>query len=98
MLDCVFCVDFGSAYTKVALRPAAQDAAELLRCDEPAVELWAPTVLAVEWVGSEPKMKFGYEAAGIRPSSTIAVLTNFKKDLFAAAAEVPAQPPLDALL
>jgi hypothetical protein len=98
MLDCVFCIDFGSAYTKVALRPATQDPAALLKCDEPAVELWAPTIAAVEFVGSEHKWKFGYEASGIKPSSSIAVLTNFKKDLFSTAPEVPAQPPLESLL
>jgi hypothetical protein len=99
VLDCVFCIDFGSAYTKVALRPAAQDPAALLRCEEPAVELWAPTVAAVEWVGSDHKWAFGYAAAGIKPSSTIAVLTNFKKDLFATGSpEAPASPPLESLL
>src|SRR5689334_3021555 len=99
MLDCVFCIDFGSAYTKVSLRPAAQDTTALLRCDDTAVELWAPTVVAVEWVKGEQRMEFGYKAAGVRPGGNIAVFTDFKKELFApAAAEVPDQPPIEALL
>ncbi len=99
MLDCAFCIDFGSAYTKVSLRPGAQNPAALLRCDDAAVELWAPTVVAVEWAKGEQRMEFGYKAAGVRPGGNIAVFTDFKKDLFAPPTpETPAQPPLDALL
>jgi hypothetical protein len=99
MLDCVFCIDFGSAYTKVSLRPAAQDSATLLKCDDSSVLQWAPTVAAVEWAGSEQKWLFGYAAADVKPSATVTVLSNFKKDLFAtASAEAPSSPPLETLL
>jgi hypothetical protein len=98
MLDCVFCIDFGSAYTKVSLRPGAQNPAALLRCDDEAVELWAPTVVAVEWVKGQQRMEFGYKAAGAKPGGNTAVFTDFKKELFAPATpETPAQPPIDAL-
>lgn len=101
MLDCVFCIDFGSAYTKVALRSAAQDTTALLRCDDTAVELWAPTVVAVEWDrGEARKMEFGYKAAGVKPGGNIVVFTDFKKELFAPAPTeaVAGPPPLEALL
>lgn len=97
MLDGVFCVDFGSAYTKVALRRAPQEKTVLVRCDDTAVELWAPTVVAADWsAGSTPQMKFGYEAAGIKPGGSITVYTDFKRHLFSTAAP-PTQPELSPL-
>jgi hypothetical protein len=50
-------------------------------------------------VGSEHRWTFGYAATGIKPSATVAVLANFKKDLFTAVTpELPVQPPLEALI
>jgi hypothetical protein len=97
VVECVFCVDFGSAYTKVSLRSAAHSTTELLRCDDATVELWAPTVVAAEWVNGQARLDFGYKAAGIKPGGNIAVFTDFKRDLFAAT-NAPAVPPLEALL
>lgn len=99
MVECVFCVDFGSAYTKVALRPAVRESGDLVPCGDSAVEMWVPTVVAVDWSKGEPQLEFGYKAAGVRPGKGIGVFTNFKKDLFAPpGAEIPALPPLEALL
>jgi hypothetical protein len=99
MIERVFCIDFGSAYTKVALRSAARENSELIPCGDAAVEFWAPTVVAVDWSKSEARLEFGYKAAGIKPGGRISVFTDIKKDLFAPAPpDVPERPPLDALL
>ena len=59
MVECVFCVDFGSAYTKVALRPAVRESGDLIPCGDSAVELWVPTVVAADY-------STGETAAGVR--------------------------------
>ncbi len=97
MLEGVFCIDFGSAYTKVALRRAPQEKTVLVRCDDTAVELWVPTVVAADWsAGTSPQVKFGYEAAGIKPGGSITVYTDFKRHLFSTAA-LPTQTELSPL-
>lgn len=99
MVECVFCVDFGSAYTKVALRPAVRESGDLIKCSDFGEELWVPTVVAADYSAAEPQLEFGYKAAGIKPGNAIRVFTNFKKDLFAPpGAEPPALPPLESLL
>jgi hypothetical protein len=101
MVECVFCVDFGSAYTKVALRPAVRECGDLIKCGDLQGELWVPTVVAVDWSRgrSDPQFEFGYKAAGVKPGPNIRVYDNFKKDLFAPpGAEAPANPPLETLL
>ncbi|MCS6865379.1 MAG: hypothetical protein RMJ56_00990 [Gemmataceae bacterium] len=100
MLDYIFCIDFGSAYTKVALRPAPQDKTVLLRCDDTAAEFWVPTIVAADYsAGSHPQMKFGYEAAGIKPGGSIHVFTDFKRHLFSTAPTADAErSPMELLL
>ncbi len=102
MPERIFCVDFGSAFTKVALRTAAQEDGKLIPCSDEGLELWAPTVVAADWTRSstEPRLEFGYRAAAIKPGGKIVVYSNFKKDLFTdtAAADGAATHPLDALL
>jgi hypothetical protein len=102
MSDRIFSVDFGSAYTKVALRTANEDTAEPVRCSDEPQEFWAPTVVAADWSKSETRLEFGFRAADIKPDPArkIAVFTNFKKDLFAPPPDdtAPAAHPLDALL
>ena len=97
MVERVFCVDFGSAYTKVALRRDPQARGELVACADIA-ELWAPTVVAADWSTGEARLDFGYKAAGIKPGGPIKVYTDFKKDLFSTAVDASGPPPLDALL
>ncbi|QJX00084.1 acetate and sugar kinases/Hsc70/actin family protein [Frigoriglobus tundricola] len=101
MAERVFCVDFGSAYTKVALRrdPTADSA--LLACAGADVDFWVPTVVAVDRRGADPRLEFGDRAADLRSGGGIDVYTNFKKDLFTAPTSAPGKPvvsPLDALL
>jgi hypothetical protein len=101
MAERVFCVDFGSAYTKVALRrdPTADSA--LLACEGAETDFWVPTVVAVDRRGAEPRLEFGDRAADLKAGGGIDVYTNFKKDLFADPAPVAEKPrltPLEALL
>ncbi len=98
MVDRVFCVDFGSAYTKVALRRDPQARGALVACSDTAIELWAPTVVAADWSKGEARLDFGYKAAGIKPGGKITVYTDFKKNLFSTAVDTSSPPPLDALL
>ncbi len=99
MAERVFCVDFGSAFTKVALRAATQENTALVPCSDEGLELWAPTVVAADWTTGTARLEFGYKAAGIKPGGKISVYTNFKKDLFAPpATDAPGPHPLDALL
>ncbi len=75
MPERIFCVDFGSAFTKVALRTAAQEDGKLIPCSDEGLELWAPTVVAADWTRSstEPRLEFGYRAAAIKPGGKIVV-------------------------
>ncbi len=101
MSERVFCVDFGAAYTKVALRTAAQETANLVSFTTSARDFWAPTVVAADWSSGrqKPDLEYGEKAAGIKPGGKIAVYSNFKKDLFAPPeVEAPGAHPLDALL
>ena len=98
MAERVFCVDFGSAFTKVALRTAVQEDGALIPCSDEGFELWAPTVVAADWTSGDARLDFGYRAAGIKPGGKILVYNNFKKDLFAPQADAPDAHPLDALL
>jgi hypothetical protein len=101
MAERVFCIDFGSAFTKVALRrdPTADSA--LLACGGAEVDFWIPTVVLVDRRGAEPRLEFGAHAAGRATGGGIDIYTDFKKHLFAAPAPVPgkpALPPVEALL
>jgi hypothetical protein len=101
MAERVFCIDFGSAYTKVALRRDPTASSTLLACEGAEFDLCVPTVVAMDQRGAKPRFEFGDRATGIKAGSGIHVFTNFKKDLFldpAPALDNPALPPLDALL
>lgn len=101
MPERIFCIDFGAAYTKVALRPAVQETAGLIQLGPAGLDFWAPTVVAADWTAgrTKPDLEFGEKAAGIKPGPKVAVYTNFKRDLFArVVADGPAPHPLDALL
>lgn len=98
MAERVFCVDFGTYYTKVALRSAPQEASALVPCSDEGLELWAPTVVSADWTKGEARLEFGYRAAGVKPGGKVVVYHNFKRDLFAPPAPVSNLHPLDALL
>ncbi|MBN9122719.1 MAG: hypothetical protein J0I06_26840 [Planctomycetes bacterium] len=101
MAERVFCIDFGSAYTKVALRRDPTADSSLLHCGGAEVDFWIPTVVLVDRRGTEPKLEFGDRAAGRAAGGGIDVYTDFKRHLFTAPAPADGTPPLaplDALL
>jgi hypothetical protein len=101
MAERVFCVDFGSAYTKVAIRRDPTADSTLLACAGADVDFWVPTVVAVDRRGAEPRLEYGDRAADLRSGGGIDVYTNFKKDLFTnptTTSDKPRLSPLDALL
>ncbi len=101
MAERVFCVDFGTAYTKVALRRDPTADSTLLACAGADLDFWVPTVVTVDRCGAEPVVEFGHIAADRTAGGGIDRYTNFKRDLFtnpAPTAGAPSAPPLDALL
>jgi hypothetical protein len=102
MADRVFCIDFGSAYTKVALRRDPTADTHLVaypRGREAEAEFCFPSTVAVDR-RSKPVVEFGDRAADLQSGGGIEVYRNWKKAVF----QVPdvagraAQPPLEALL
>jgi len=85
MTDKVFCIDLGSAYTKVALRcePSADSQLiEPLRAAGPA-PFCVPTVVSIETgPDAQPRYEFGVKAADGPSSNHIIVHRNWKKSLF----------------
>lgn len=101
MADRVFCIDFGSAYTKVALRRDPTADGTLLAC-RPAgvgeIEFCVPSTVVVDRRGAKPVPEFGDRAAGMLAGGGIDVHTNWKKSIFLAPGARPHQSPLEALL
>jgi hypothetical protein len=101
MAERVFSIDFGSAFTKVALRRDPASDSALVACEGAEVDFWIPTVVAMDQRTSKVRFEFGDRAADITPGGGIHVFTNFKGDLFPdppARPDQPQLPPLDALL
>ncbi|AWM38902.1 hypothetical protein GobsT_28690 [Gemmata obscuriglobus] len=99
MAERVFCVDFGTFYTKVALRSAPQEAGALVPCSDEGLEFWAPTVVSADWTRGEARLEFGHRAADVKPGGKVVVYSNFKRELFAPPpAQGPDLHPIDALL
>lgn len=105
MADRVFCIDFGSAFTKVALRRDPSAESSLIRpklggADED-IDFLFPSAVAVDRRGSKAKAEFGDAAASLKPEPGLEVHRNWKRSLFhtpkpGAAADGP--PPLEAFL
>lgn len=98
MADRVFCIDFGSAYTKVALRPDPSAESRLLTW--PNIDFCVPSTVAVDRRhGTRPRLAFGDEAADQQAGGGIDVYRNWKRTVFFAPGEErPTQSPLEALL
>jgi hypothetical protein len=99
MADRVFCIDLGSAYTKVALRRDPTADSQLLEFPGVGVDFWVPTVIAVDRRGTKPRVAFGDEAADQVEGGGIDVHRNWKRAVF----RVPpigqaGQSPLELLL
>lgn len=88
MPDRVFCIDFGSSYTKVGLRRARWTDSELVRHPRLRDDLrvCVPTTVAIDYNPSPPAFAFGDAALARRPARRVKVFSNWKKDLFEDAA------------
>ena len=88
MSDRVFCIDFGSSYTKVGLRRGRWAPSELVRHPRLRDDLrvCVPTTVAVDYTPFPPAFAFGEAALTRRPSRKVRVFANWKKDLFEDAA------------
>ena len=102
MADRVFCIDFGSSYTKVALRRDPSADAELIRHGGETVsaeDYWFPSTVVVDRTGPRPVPEFGERALGRVADARVEVHRDWKKWLFLTPAPAAAAvPPLDALL
>ncbi len=97
MAERVFCIDFGSAYTKVALRRDPTADSELLSW--PNIDFCVPSTVVVDRRGTKPRLTFGAEAADERGGGGIDVYRNWKKSVFLTPpAGRATQSPLEALL
>ncbi|MEM1296257.1 MAG: hypothetical protein AAGH89_12890 [Verrucomicrobiota bacterium] len=76
-------IDFGAAYTKVAIRRQPDTPSELLNHDSldlDPLHVCIPTIAA--WSASRDQWVFGADAADMRSSDDIYVFRNWKKALF----------------
>jgi hypothetical protein len=100
MAERVFCIDFGSGFTKVALRPDPGATTRLVNDrDIESTDFCLPSVVVVDRSGPKPVVECGKKAAGRTASNGIEVHANWKKWLFLTpAADDPAANPLETFL
>lgn len=103
MAERVFCIDFGSSYTKVALRRDPGATAEVIRSPFRAVgevEFCFPSVVGVERRGTKNVPLFGHQAMACRPGPGRHLHTNWKRRVFSSVepGQAPRKAPLDAFL
>ncbi|MBX9582105.1 MAG: hypothetical protein K2X87_17505 [Gemmataceae bacterium] len=96
MSDRLFCIDFGSAYTKVGLRPGAWSNSDVVT--NPALTLDGlrfchPSAVFVDNTVSPARPAFGEEALGLPEGPRRRRHLNWKKKLLAATAADLADPP-----
>lgn len=105
MADRVFSIDFGSSYTKVALRRDPGADSELLGLTGVATvadaDFCIPSTIAVDRRGRRPRVECGEQVFNLKPDQGIEVVSNWKKWLFQSPAVTESTPnvsPLEALL
>jgi hypothetical protein len=100
MAERVFCIDLGSGFTKVALRPDPGATARLINDhDIETADFCFPSVVVIDRTGPKPVPEFGKKAAGRTASSGIEVHANWKKRLFLSSGpDDPTANPLEAFL
>ena len=96
MPDRLFCIDFGSAYTKVGLRPGPRTNSDLvtdpsLLLDE--LRFCYPSAVFIDSTLSPARPAFGEAALGLREGPRKRLHLNWKKKLFGATAADLARPP-----
>jgi hypothetical protein len=87
MPDGTFCIDFGSAYTKVSLRRAKRTNSEMVynpHETDDEVRICVPSVAVIDTSSGTAKYEFGRATGARRDGDAITVKRNWKKDLFAA--------------
>ena len=96
MADRVFCIDLGSAFTKVGLRRGRWVTSDVLADNRlTAIDdfrMCVPSVVAVDFSHSPASPIFGDAALDRRPGKTLRVFPNWKKELFAEAAKASTKP------
>ena len=103
MADRVFCIDFGSAYTKVALRRDPGADSELLtrqRSSSTEADFCFPTTVAVDRRGPKAVPEFGDRASTMLVGGGVEIYRNWKKSIFLAHISTAKthQSPLESLL
>jgi len=102
MADRVFCIDLGSAFTKVALRADPTADAQLVSPvgASSVVSFCVPTVVALERrPDNKPRYEFGARAADMTSGGDIMVFRNWKKSVFLRPrSDESHHSPLEALL
>ena len=103
MAERVFCVDFGSAYTKVALASRDPTAiSTLIECAGAEVDFWVPTVAAGDRRGSEPRLGVRRPSSGSSSRWRNRCLHELQGRIcsptFCCMTDRPRPSPLDALL
>ncbi|MBY0456226.1 MAG: hypothetical protein K2V38_02695, partial [Gemmataceae bacterium] len=103
MSERVFCIDFGSAYTKVALRRDPSAPAELIQSTASRTEdldFCVPSLALIDRTVKPNRPEFGPGVVGRQAGNGIELYRNWKRYLFTDVAPTgePAAPPLDALL
>ena len=85
MADGLFCIDFGSAYTKVSIRRGRRTNAEMLSDPEHTTDelnICVPSAVVIDATGTPPRYTFGLPTESRRSGGSITVRRNWKKELF----------------
>lgn len=101
MADRVFCIDFGSSFTKVGLRTDPAADAQLVSPvgASSVVGFCVPSVVAVERrPDNRPRLEYGARATGMTAGGDVAVYRNWKKSLFLRPRDGAHHSPLEAML
>lgn len=97
MAERVFCIDLGSAYTKVALRRDPTADGELIEPEYVGTGFLVPSTLVIDR-RSKTRVLFGDEAEGQVSGGGIEVVEDWKRTLFLPPPPADERPALDTLL
>ena len=92
MNEPVLCIDFGSAYTKVAIRRDPNEASELIRSEALRLDelrVCVPSIVLLDQRSKQPVWECGMKAVDRAAGPGIQIFRNFKPHLFR---ESPPEP------
>ena len=100
--ECVFCIDFGSAFTKVALRRSPGKPSELIeysreQVTQEEINFLVPTLVVEDLRRPEAKYICGAAAVDLKPEAKIVVHRNWKGKLFTEPLQLAAKPAAPAI-